>query len=91
MYGRTDDPEIPGVRSVVDYVARRLAIDWLPPADRAELSVPAPGARRALGVTRCPGEQTGDHHLKYLPERSDEVQAHDGQGRIGLVGGEHRR
>lgn len=28
--GYTDDPEIPRVRSVVDYVARRLAIDWLP-------------------------------------------------------------
>ena len=39
MYGRTDDPEIPGVRSVVDYVARRLAIDWLPRAERAELGV----------------------------------------------------
>jgi hypothetical protein len=29
--GRTDDPEIPAARSPVDYVARRLAIDWLPP------------------------------------------------------------
>jgi hypothetical protein len=35
--GQTDDPEIPRVRSVVDYIARRLAIDWLPHADRAEL------------------------------------------------------
>src|SRR5436309_4598952 len=26
--GRTDDPEIPWVRSVADYVARRLALDW---------------------------------------------------------------
>jgi hypothetical protein len=40
--GHTDDPEIPRVRSVVDYVARRLAIDWLPHADRAELGVRAP-------------------------------------------------
>lgn len=37
--GRTDDPEIPSVRSAVDYVARRLAIDWLPYARRAELGV----------------------------------------------------
>src|SRR5580704_1291693 len=37
--GRTDDPEIPRVRSAVDYVARRLAIDWLPYADRAALGV----------------------------------------------------
>src|SRR5499427_9222209 len=29
-YGRTDDPEIPRVWSAVDYIARRLAMDWLP-------------------------------------------------------------
>ena len=40
--GHTDDPEIPRVRSVVDYIARRLAIDWLAYPDRA-----------ALGVYRC--------------------------------------
>jgi ribonucleoside-diphosphate reductase alpha chain len=33
--GRTDDPEIPRVRSVADYVGRRLAIDWLPYEVRA--------------------------------------------------------
>ena len=37
--GRTDDPEIPRVRSVVDYLTRRLAIDWLPYPDRAALGV----------------------------------------------------
>jgi len=37
--GRTDDPELPRVRSVVDYLARRLAIDWLPYPDRAALGV----------------------------------------------------
>src|ERR1700736_6710592 len=37
--GHTDDPEIPRVRSAVDYIARRLAIDWLPHAVRAELGV----------------------------------------------------
>ena len=37
--GHTDDPEIPRVRSAVDYVARRLAIDWLPYAERAGLGV----------------------------------------------------
>ena len=37
--GRTDDPQIPRVRSVIDYVARRLAIDWLPYPDRASLGV----------------------------------------------------
>ena len=37
--GHTDDPEIPRVRSVIDYIARRLAIDWLPYAERGALGV----------------------------------------------------
>ena len=37
--GRTDDPEIPRVCSAVDYIARRLAIDWLPYPDRAALGI----------------------------------------------------
>jgi ribonucleoside-diphosphate reductase alpha chain len=37
--GHTDDPEIPRARSVVDYLARRLAIDWLPYPERAALGV----------------------------------------------------
>jgi hypothetical protein len=37
--GHTDDPEIPRVRSVVDYLARRLAVDWLSYAQRAAIGV----------------------------------------------------
>ncbi len=37
--GHTDDPEIPRVRSAVDYIARRLAIDWLPYPERTALGV----------------------------------------------------
>jgi hypothetical protein len=37
--GHTDDREIPRVRSAVDYIARRLAIDWLPYPERVELGV----------------------------------------------------
>jgi len=37
--GHTDDPEIPRVRSAVDYIARRLAIDWLPYPERAALGI----------------------------------------------------
>jgi ribonucleoside-diphosphate reductase alpha chain len=37
--GHTDDPQIPRVRSVADYIARRLAIDWLPYQQRAELGI----------------------------------------------------
>ena len=37
--GRTNDPEIPRVCSAIDYIARRLALDWLPYHDRAVLGV----------------------------------------------------
>ena len=55
--GPTDDPEIPRVCSAVDYIARRLALDWLPYRDRAVLGVytlterrdePGPAASRLL-------------------------------------------
>jgi hypothetical protein len=36
---RTDDPDIPRARSIADYTARRLAIDWLPAAERAQLGI----------------------------------------------------
>ena len=43
--GHTDDPEIPRVRSAVDYIARRLAIDWLPYPDAPHsASTPSPNA-----------------------------------------------
>ncbi|GLZ15810.1 hypothetical protein Acsp04_60450 [Actinomadura sp. NBRC 104425] len=32
-------PDLPQVRSVVDWVARRLAIDWLPFHERAQLGI----------------------------------------------------
>ena len=57
--GRTDDPEIPRVWSAVDYIARRLAIDWLPYPDRAALGVytlaERSGFRDHLGDARTRG------------------------------------
>lgn len=37
--GATDDPDIPHVRSVIDWVTRRLAIDWLPYEQRAAAGI----------------------------------------------------
>ena len=107
--GRTDDPEIPRVRSAVDYIARRLAIDWLPYPERAALGVytltervqqagtwmgaQRPGlvpARTARTLTGRACQQPGDHHLEHLAEGRGKIQAHGGQGRVGLVRGEHR-
>ncbi|MBG6136055.1 TSCPD domain-containing protein [Longispora fulva] len=33
-FGMTDDPEIPVATSITDYVARRLALDYLPSSDQ---------------------------------------------------------
>jgi ribonucleoside-diphosphate reductase alpha chain len=48
--GRTDDPDIPKVGSLADYVARRLAIDWLPLDERASLGIYTRAER--LGLAR---------------------------------------
>jgi hypothetical protein len=37
--GMTDDPEIPDVSSVGDYLARRIALDWLPFDTRKDLGI----------------------------------------------------
>lgn len=37
--GLTNDPDVPTASSVVDYLARKLAIDFLPPGRRAELGI----------------------------------------------------
>jgi ribonucleoside-diphosphate reductase alpha chain len=52
--GRTDDPDIPRALSVADYVARRLAIDWLPRADRAGLGVLTRSERLRQAEPRLP-------------------------------------
>jgi ribonucleoside-diphosphate reductase alpha chain len=48
--GRTDDPDIPLVGSVADYVARRLAIDWLPVDERASLGIYTRAERLGLAA-----------------------------------------
>lgn len=62
--GATDDPDVPRVASIADYVVRRLAIDWLSYADRVELGIYTLAERihhapawsiRADGGVRLPG------------------------------------
>src|SRR6516162_3552211 len=68
--GRTDDPEIPRVCSAIDYIARRLAIDWLPYSDRASLGVYTLTERararvpQALSDLRCPRKAAGATPLR---------------------------
>jgi ribonucleoside-diphosphate reductase alpha chain len=44
--GRTDDPDLPMATSVMDYVARRLAVDCLPADKRVEMGILTAGERR---------------------------------------------
>jgi hypothetical protein len=46
--GMTDDPDVPTATSVGDYLARRLAVDWLDHDDRKRLGVLTPDEEAAL-------------------------------------------
>jgi ribonucleoside-diphosphate reductase alpha chain len=46
--GRTDDPDVPHATSVGDYLARRLAHDWLDVGSRKELDLLTPDEEAAL-------------------------------------------
>jgi hypothetical protein len=59
--GSTDDPEIPRARSAVDYFSRRLAVDWLPDADRAALGVLTIGERVARAVDQTVADAPAGH------------------------------
>ncbi|HJY73116.1 MAG TPA: hypothetical protein VJ347_15165 [Streptosporangiaceae bacterium] len=66
-HGRTDDPDIPMVWSAVDYIARRLAIDWLPYLDRAALGIYTLTER--AGFRENPGGAGTYGPLSLLPYR----------------------
>ncbi|MET7709023.1 hypothetical protein [Micromonospora sp. NPDC005413] len=46
--GRTDDPELPMATSIMDYVARRVALDCLPPERRVRMGILTAAERTAL-------------------------------------------
>jgi len=65
--GRTDDPEIPRARSVVDYLARRLAVDWLPQVERARLGVFTVSERAQQARVREPAHESAPQPRRVLP------------------------
>ena len=69
--GRTDDPQIPRVRSIVDYVARRLAIDWLPYEQRNELGVHTVDERMTRARAWLNAEDARLSNLQTTDERPD--------------------
>ncbi len=71
--GMTDDPDVRMATSVMDYVARRLALDYLPYDKRAELGI-FTAAERAAAVRAEMGDDEGEVDLTALasspvPER----------------------
>ena len=76
--GMTDDPEIRFATSVMDYLFRRLAMEYLTPNERAELSIfsvserlqpTLPGMEETLTVTTSGTEMALDP--KTVPSASD--------------------
>lgn len=70
--GHTDDPDLPRARSVVDWAARRLALDWLPYEDRAATGIFSIGERVADAGDWLAAQ---DAHLPQAPARPQEVAA----------------
>ncbi len=68
--GHTDDLEIPRARSVVDYLARRLAVDWLPYPERARLGVFTVSERVKQAGMQGPAHEPAPKPLRVLPAAS---------------------
>lgn len=49
-FGMTDDPDIPQASSVMDWLARRIALDYLPAENRAQLGVLRSGLYEGVGT-----------------------------------------
>ena len=71
--GMTDDPDIRMAQSVMDYIFRRLALDYLPYDNRAELGI-FTADERAQTVASKYGDDTGapviDDELEYVESMS---------------------
>ena len=62
--GMTDDPELRIATSLVDYIFRRLAIDYLSVEDRSDLGILTAEERKQPSLFQVPGESDysyGDH------------------------------
>lgn len=74
--GSTDDPELPAVTSVMDYLARRLAIDYLSAEQRIDLGIYTAAERAAVtgpehGPTHHPSLSASvEHQSRSWPSGS---------------------
>ncbi|KAA5826830.1 vitamin B12-dependent ribonucleotide reductase [Saccharopolyspora hirsuta] len=71
--GMTDDPDVRMASSVLDYLFRRLALDYLPYEKRAQLGIFTADEREAQvnGTEVVPAEQPSEVHLDTLRSTVD--------------------
>ncbi len=67
--GLTDDPDVRMAQSIMDYIFRRLALDYLPYDARAELGI-FTAAERAQTVSEKYDESVVDDDLEYVDSMS---------------------
>ena len=87
--GMTDDPDIRMAASVMDYIFRRLALDFLPYERRAELGIFTAKERaaqvqaeaRGRGRRRRPGRRWPRPHRSSAPVGAEPRPTADGPGR----------
>jgi hypothetical protein len=90
--GATDDPDLPLVRSAIDWVTRRLAIDWLPNEERAAAGIltATEADHTAPVVTHTPARflPMSDEPAALLPIDAAELEAFRAElaNGIGLAG-----
>ena len=65
--GMTDDPDLRIATSLVDYIFRRLALDYLSPSDREELGVLSTGERIQPTFPEIAEQATPTHNLPVQP------------------------
>jgi ribonucleoside-diphosphate reductase alpha chain len=65
--GMTDDPDLRIATSLVDYIFRRLALDYLSPSDREELGVLSTSERLQPTFPEIAEQATPTHNLPVQP------------------------
>ena len=83
--GFTDDPEIPIVRSVMDYIGRRLALDFLTFEERAGLNVYSAAERTLYNETGSYQPKVQNNSTSVLVEPLPQIADKPESGGIGRV------
>jgi ribonucleoside-diphosphate reductase alpha chain len=83
--GMTDDPDLRIAASLVDYIFRRLAVDYLPFDERAELGILTTGERLQPTLPGVEENTTPNEGLVEVPrpaERAEEAAARAAGGKV---------